>query len=229
MSEKKYDYANVEQISGLEYKYSMTAAAALIAIHLGFLGIGGGTTWIVLTTALSLYVWWSFRQYFVKVEDKATAKWLLVIIFTITLFGLSNLIFYSTTSMFEELPTNTFVYGLFNFLFYFVMASLIAFIAVCIKIISVNRNHSFPLKRIAISAALFIPLYMLVTSFSNIQFIWQAKEVMDVVMADPTGGMLTAPDMFSGLFSSVKFLWNLLIMIPYFFLFFHFYKADQAN
>lgn len=33
----------------------------------------------------------------------------------------------------------------------------------------------------------------------------------------------------AAIFSGVSYLWNLIMMIPYYFLFFHFYKADRAN
>lgn len=61
MKEKKYDYANVERIADVEYKYSMTAVAAYIAIHLGFVDLGGGGLWILVTSGLSIFIWWSFR------------------------------------------------------------------------------------------------------------------------------------------------------------------------
>jgi hypothetical protein len=231
MKTKKYDYHNIEEISEIEFKYAMIATAILILLHFGFIGESlGNFLWIITTTGLATYVWYAFRLYFVKVNDHQTAKWILAIMAVIVLHGLVNLLFYLTTSMFDNLPTNNFALTIFEYLFYLVLLSLVVFIAVCIKIIAVNKHHSFGLKRIALSALFCIPIYFLISSIGNIHFIWEAREVMDIVFERGQGGYLDPQfgiDMFSGVFSFFNTIWTIFIMIPYFFLFFHFMKADR--
>lgn len=229
MNNRKYDYSQVEQISGLEYKYSLIAIGLLVGLQFNIIPISDGSAAIILKTGLSLFVWWSFRQYFVKVNDMSTAKWLLIIISIFILYGIANLAFYWSTNLFENNMKNEALIPLFKGLFYLVMFSLIAFILVCFKILTTNKNHSFPLQGIALSSAIFIPLFILFSSISNFQYIWQLKNIVDGAMSDPTGGMLTPPDFIMGIFSSIKFFWNILVMLPYYFLFMHFYRADKYN
>ncbi len=231
--EKKYDYSKVESISGIEFKYAMIATAALILLHFGFIGETlGNFLWILSTTSLAMFIWYSFRLYFVKVGDIKTSKWLLAVIVIIAMHGVINILFYTSTSMYDNLPTNTFILSVFEYLFYLVLISLILFVAVCVKIIAVNGQHSFGLKRIGLSALFCIPIYFLVSSISNISFIWEAKQLADIAFGVGGGGYLDPQigiDLFSGVFSFLNTIWTIFIMIPYFFLFFHFFKADKAN
>ena len=249
MQEKKYDYSKIERIADVEYKYSMIAVAAYIAIHLGFFDIESPTLWILATTGLSIFIWWSFRAYFVQVNDTSTAKWLRAIIGMYALFGVASLLMLLTTNLLDYLVTGKSIYYILYILQFILGLSILAFIAVCFKILFINKHHTFPLKRIALSALIFIPLYMLVTLMSNIQFIGQMGDIItSTTLHNPYlergdghylyknylyGDELAARDFImtpiSGIFSGVSFLWNVIMMIPYYFLFSHFYKADRAN
>lgn len=227
MKTKKYSYENVEKIAQVNYKYAMIATACFIALHFGFFDDNlSDVSYILISTLLSIYAWYSFRAYFVNVGDTVTSKSLLVIISVIAAFGGVNFLVYSTTSLSTGLPTNDFVFSIFKILYYFIIISLIGFVVVCIRIVTISHKHSFPLRKIAISAMIFIPLYMLVTCISNIRFIMETKAIVDYAMANPVLST-EPPEFLSGIFSFVKFVWNLIILTPYYFLFFHFMKADR--
>ena len=248
MKEKKYDYANVENIAEVEYQYSMLAVAAYIGIHLGFIDIGGGSLWTLITSALAIFIWWSFRAYFVQVNDINTAKWLTAIIGMYALFGGASLLMLLTTNLFDYIATGKTIYYILTILQVILGLSILAFIAVCFKILFINKHHAFPLKRIALSALLFIPLYMSFTLISNIQFVGQIGDIVtsstvhspyledydgnvyeNTFYTDEVAARKMVLKPISAIFSGVSFLWNLIMMIPYYFLFFHFYKADRAN
>lgn len=91
MKTKKYDYSKIEQTAGVEYQFSMLAVGTYIALHLGFLEIQSPFYWILATTSLAIFIWWSFRAYFVQVQDISTAKWLMAIIGMYALFGAASL------------------------------------------------------------------------------------------------------------------------------------------
>ena len=229
--ERKYDYANVERLAGVEYKYSMAAVAAYIAIHLGFIDIGGGSLWILATAGLAIFIWWSFRAYFVQVNDTKTANWLLAIIGMYALFGMASLLLVATTNVMEWIRTGKTIFYLLNVLMVILGLSVVAFMAVCIKVISINKHHSFPLKRIAISSLIFIPIYMTFFLIYNVQFIGEMGNLIWDTSLDSskiTYDILFG-DLISGVISFVTFIGNLILMIPYYFLLFFFYKADQEN
>lgn len=178
MEEKKYDYTNVEHLAGVEYKHSMLAVAAYIAIHLGFLDIGGGNLWTLVNSTLAIFIWWSFRAYFVQVKDTVTAKWLQAIIEMYALFGGASILMSLTTNLFDYIVAGRTIYYILAIIQVILGLSILAFIMVCFKILFVNKHHVFPLKRIGLSALLFIPLYMLFTLMSNIQFVGQLGDIV---------------------------------------------------
>jgi len=251
MNTKKYDYSKVEQTAGIEYKFSMLAVGVYIALHLGYLNIQDPFYWIISTTGLAIFIWWSFRAYFVQVNDTQTAKWLMAIIGMYALFGGISLFLLLSTNLFDYdyIPTLDTILHLTNIIKIVLGIAIITFMLVCIKIVLANRHHVFSLKRIAISALIFIPIYMVFNLVYNVQFLGQ---MADLISAIPSGqspyfegsdgyayknfmydDQMMAQEMILGplssIFSGIGFLWNLLIMIPYYFLFFHFYKADRAN
>ncbi|MEM1121986.1 MAG: hypothetical protein AAGJ18_16155 [Bacteroidota bacterium] len=256
---KKYSFDNVEQLSGVEFKYAMAATSLLILMIWGIISAEGSPFGEFSLTILSVFSWWAFRQYFVKVGDKRTALVLLVLILTLALAGLANIAFsvvFDLNFMINVGSPHS-ILDFFKFMAWLlIFAGVVVFIG-CFRIIWVNRQHSFPLKRIAISAAIGIPLYLLINALSTISFIGQAATILN----DIDNAMHEAPvytdgvdlyqdfwevsrandrkavkDMIGGIFGIFSFLlspfvfaYKLLIVAPYIFLLFHFYKADKAN
>jgi hypothetical protein len=242
MENRKYDYTNVEEQSGFEYKLSMAAVALYILYNLGYLGLGSGAFGIIVSTGLAIFIWWSFRAYFVKVGDLSSSKWLLFIIVMYAVFGFCSLVIRELSDFYVYLMSHESIYAIFKLIMYVLIFSLAGFVLVGIRLIAANRHHSFPLKRIALSAAVCIPISLLISMISNIQFFGQVKELADTFHeADVLGKIYFEEDYLDfgdgsgilnsifGIFSGIIFICNLFLMVPYYFLFMHFYKADKAN
>jgi len=256
---KKYSFDNIELLSGIEFKWAMAATALLILLNWGIIEAEGSLLGELSITLLAVFSWWAFRQYFVKVGDKKTALLLLVIIITLALAGFANVIFSIVFDLefLMNIGSPHYLLDFFWLMAWFIITSSVIIFIGCFRMIWVNRQHSFPLKRIAIAAALGIPLYLLVNALSTISFIGQAATILndiDNAMNQPnvyTDGVNQYQDFFEvsaaqdrqlakevlgdifGIFSFLLapfiYAYKLLIVVPYIFLFFHFYKADKAN
>lgn len=227
MTNEYDDYPEKERFTGIDFKYAMYAAIAFILINLGFIDLKGDL-YVVLSTALTVYIWWSFRAYFIEAGDVNSAKWISFIAGVFLVTGLTSLFLRASTYLGDYVATG--IGPLVNFLIYFIGFSLIGVVAVCIKIIAVNKHHSLHLKRIAISSAIFIPLYIAGILISNIQLLHQLIAVANhghLVGGDMFGDGLDFSGAVSGIFSFFMFIWNLILMIPYYFLVLHFNKVDK--
>jgi hypothetical protein len=209
----KYDYSQVEDIAGVDYRKAMYATGAYIGINLFFkeqavLGFFG----ILISTTLVVFVWFYFKKYFDAMKDYSTAKWIQWVMGAHILFGVVNLFSYIFTSIFS-VPGRSegeLVQGVGFMIFGIIASMLIVFIS-GFKLIGANKKNPFPLKRIALSTMFLVPLYMTVSLFENMPFL---KELVMVFGGD---------DFETGLF------FNCILMIPFFFLLQHFYRADKYD
>lgn len=256
---RKYSFDNIERLSGIEFKWAMAASALLVLLSWGFIEAEGSPFGELTITFLAVFSWWAFRQYFVNVGDKKTALLLLVIILTLALAGFANVVFSIVFDLDFLLSIGSphYLLDFFRFMAWLIIISSAIIFIGCFRIIWINRQHSFPLKRIAISAALCVPLYLLVNAVSTISFIGQAVTKLNEIdnamnqanvytngqdlhqgffevsmaqdrqMAKQMLGDIFG--IFSFLFTPFIYAYKFLIAIPYIFLFFHFYKADKTN
>lgn len=83
-----YDYSQVEDIGGVNYRYAMYLTGGYLALHILFKQLVCTSFGIILSTALAAGIWWYFRQYFVAMRDMLTAKWIKYMMSGIIVFGL---------------------------------------------------------------------------------------------------------------------------------------------
>ena len=95
--------------------------------------------------------------------------------------------------------------------------SLLCIFLFSIKLLTINSKHSFPLKRIAVSTMVCLPMYMLVELAFNLQAFWQILEFIALLF----GGDTEQPEV--GLFGS------LFLLMPYLFLMQFFYRANKYD
>ncbi len=226
-----YDYSEVEDIAGVDYKKAMILTGIYIALHLFAKSTFGSFSpiWILLTTGLSVAIWIYFKKYFDAMNDQATGKWLQAVIGGIVLYGLINL-FASFAFSFENLRDLSkvdikLIEGLANTTFQLSLIPILIIFAAGIKIISVNFKHPFPLKRIAVSAMLMIPIYMLLSIVENLPileelflFVNFLIAVFDYAFGDGNPELMQS--------FKIGFMGNLFLMLPYYFLLHHFYRAE---
>lgn len=248
-TKKKYDFYNVEQISGIEFKWSMGATAVVILNLWGWLNVGPA-----IFTIISLFSWWSFRRYFTRVGDKVTGNLIFLIMLVIGLYGFTITTLRSIFSLefFIQLASSEAIMFLFKGVFIAIAILSIAVFIGCTRILAVNRHHSFPLKRIAISTAISIPIFIIIGVIGSLTFISQFGGLLYDSIPERTlytdgneyfylpGDIGEGGDMiksifgdlfsvFSFILSPFVFIYKVIIVLPYLFLFFHFYKMDKRN
>ncbi|MEM9919227.1 MAG: hypothetical protein AAF990_14085 [Bacteroidota bacterium] len=206
-------YRPIEDIAGVDYKRPMYLCGLYIGLNLFFkewavLGFFG----ILLSTTLVAFIWWYFKKYFDHMNDQLTAKWIQWLMGAHILFGVVNLFSYIYSSALS-LPTNSgsdIAQGV-GFMAIGILSSIIVVFLASFNLIQAGKRHPFPMKRIAISTMIFVPLYMLISLMENMPFL---KEV----------AMLFGEETFK-----TSFLLNAILMLPFFFLLQHFYKADKYD
>lgn len=216
VDDASYDYSQVEDIAGVDYKKAMYITAAYIVLNifykqeavLGFFGI-------IISTTLAVFVWWYFKKYFDEMKDKSTAAWIQWIMGAHILFGVANLFSVSHLSVFGILDSavtdNSQLVQGFGFMVTGVLVALTIVFISGFKLIAVNHRHPFPLKRIAISTMIFIPAYMLLSLFENMPLV---NQTMAFLGWESRGVSITR---------------NAVVMLPFFFLLQHFYRADKYD
>ena len=246
---QKFGITNSADIPSKSLKWAMGATAVLILSFWGWLSLG--TT---INTLLAIFVWWSFRQYLLHVGDRATAKWISIIMGVIAIYGVSTFLFKSLFSLdfIIQSAGGGILLVLFKGLFFILLASSLVILAGCIRVIAINKHHSFPLKRIAVSTAIALPLFIIVGSLGTLTFIGQIGDLMYSTIPEKTlytdgvnvfhlfgdigGGGDIMKDIlgdvsgvFSFIFAPIIFFYKLIIVSPYLFLLHHFYRLDKAG
>ena len=211
----KVDYSQIEDIAGVDYKKAIYITAAFIALNIFFkedavLGFFG----IVLSTTLVVFVWMYFKKYFDAMKDTSTANWIQWIIGAHILFGISNM-FSSAHSSISSIGSfvtedEKVIQGFGFMVIGIIVSTLIVFIS-GFKILAANKKHPFPLKRIAISTMILVPLYMIISLIENMPI---SKELVWIFGGDD---FETGP------------IFNAILMLPFFFLLHHFYRADTED
>lgn len=220
-----YDYSHVEDIAGVDYQKAIYFTAGYILLHIFGEKYLEESLWTMATTILVVAIWYYFRKYFDEVQDFDTAKWINGEIVGYVIFGITNLYIYMNSSVinidrdpqlhFENLATVA-SYGTF--------LSLSIIIAASFKLLFVQKRHPFPLKGIAISTMLVIPIYMIFSLLKNTAVIQESFLVLQLLGSLIFGG---SPE--EGKLIQVGLFGNLFFMIPYFFLLNHFYRADADD
>lgn len=230
------DYSQVEDIAGVDYKKAMILTAVYIFLHLfakDFFPLFS-SVWILTTTALSVTIWVYFKRYFDAMNDKMTANWLKAVIGGLVLYGLINLgaSFLFSVENLEDLSKidSQAIKSIFKGTFQLSLLPILIIFIASIRIINANYKHPFPLKRIAFSSMFFIPIYMLISIVENMPI---TNQIIDVL----NGGLYLFYELMEFLFGlgqdgeymehfRIGFLGNLFLMLPYYFLMHHFYRAE---
>ncbi|MCP5061599.1 MAG: DUF4339 domain-containing protein [Ignavibacteriae bacterium] len=217
-----YNYAEVEQISGVDYKIGMIITGILLALNI--LWIEFPTSYLifgmVVITTLSVISWYYFRTYFKSKHDVFTSKMILLFMFSHIVFFASYL--YASVIDWQMLVGTSFIeiLGLlfkdketsaippeFERLMFHMMISLIlsgiAIIMIFvagIRLLVVNRRYKLPLKRIAFTSMIFLPFL-----YSNYFSVGIFRE------SNPTE------------------ILRIILNLPFIFLLHHFYRAETED
>ncbi|MEM9546085.1 MAG: DUF4339 domain-containing protein [Bacteroidota bacterium] len=212
-----YDYSEIEDIAGVDYKKAIYITAAYIGINLFFREYAVlGSLGIIISTGLVVAIWFYFKKYFDAMEDFGTSRWLQWIIGAYVVFGLANLYtnltlsFYSVPDIIDPYSAERMARNS-TLAYYGILAAMFIVFISGFKIISVSNRHPFPLKRIAVSTMILGPAYMIVSIFENMPLIHQIT-------------WLFGDDGFE-----LPFFFCAVFMLPYFFLLQHFYRADKYD
>lgn len=232
------DYSQIEDIAGVDYKKAMILTAVYIALHLFTKDYFPyfSTTWILVTSILSVSIWIYFKKYFDAMNDKATGKWLQGLIIGLVLYGLINLFTsfafsFQNIQDYHEITKESFL-KIFQTTFYLSCIPVLMIFIAGIRIINVNKTHPFPLKRIAFSSMFIIPIYMLVSLIENMPMTNQIIDVFNGILYIFYSLMTYLFGLGEGEFAEhfrVGFMGNLFLMIPYYFLLHHFYRAEMDD
>ncbi len=230
---KKYDYSKVEDIAGVEYKNAIIFTAVYILLHLFAKNILGHISflWIASTTTLSVVIWGYFKKYFIATNDIVTSKWINWIVYAYIAYGLLSLFSIMCFDFETALEFSPKVFEkIVQVFIYLSFIPLILIFFSAIKINSANRRHSFPLKRIAFSSMFFIPLYMLLSVIEQMPIFSQAIYLLNILISllQYVFGMEgDGAETFAQF--QVGFYGNVILMIPYYFLLYHFYRANEDD
>lgn len=232
----KYDYRYTKDIVEVDYKKASWLTAIYIFLHLYAKDYFWNypTVWIIATTGLSAVIWLCFKKYFDALNDKETGKWIRWVIGGYILFGIIN--FCSSVVFSWEILKNISretIEQMFSIVFKLILSPILIIFIVGLKIISINFKHPFPLKRIAISSMIFIPIYMFFTLLEHMPIINQTLHNINNLLL-PVKFFLSIffdVDVNSNTvgYFKISFTDNLIFMIPYYFLLHHFYKVDKGN
>ena len=211
-----YDYSQVEDIAGVNYRNGMMVVGGYIALNILIKSFVISTLGIIVSTALVVSSWWYFREYFDAMKDKDTGKFINWVMGAHIVFAIANL-FLSTTDWTIEAEISLYDvilsvlgWGSFDYigglLFGIKLATYATLFAMAtifiagVRILWINNRHPFPLKRIAVSGMILIPLGMLI----------QLGEGVTKMVG-----------------TGITF--NAILMLPFFFLLHHFYRADTDD
>lgn len=229
MSHQKYDYRNVETVSGVEFKVAMSITLAFILSH--FL-IKNPYFLTFVAAMLGTGVWWYFGRYFKAVGDRISMLMVYLIMIAFALAGLLAVyagFVFDWENMAAEVTAALdigAIAGMFAFFQSVLWLLSVGIFLSGIRLLWINHQHRFPLKRIALSAMILVPAYLLVSVFMNFSFIWQLLDV-----AESSGNeILTRTTIETRAeIDNVTFWMYLILLMPYYFLLHHFYRADQAT
>ncbi|MBR9920721.1 MAG: DUF4339 domain-containing protein [Bacteroidetes bacterium] len=212
-SQTKYDYSQVEDIAGVDYQKAMYATGAYIAINIFFKDIAVlNFAGILISTTLVVFVWIYFKKYFDAMKDNSTSKLVTWIIGAYILFGVVNLFSNSFMSIYsipdtgeDELARSS------GFIYIGIIAAMLVVFISGIRLIGAGSRHQLPLKRIAVSSMILIPVYMVVSLLENMPLLDEIAQMFGDDQFE------TGP------------VFNILVMLPFFFLLQHFYRADKYD
>ncbi|HMQ86283.1 MAG TPA: DUF4339 domain-containing protein [Flavilitoribacter sp.] len=213
-----FDYSRVEDKAGVDYKIAMiiTAVFALFQVF--------GRPWalqtygVAISTAMVCFVWYYFRKYFDAAGDKPTGTWINWIIGAYVGFGVLNLFALNiawTEDIVEVIWDRT-VNGnryagadmqqSLNIIQIGLLLFSMVIITVSVKIILVNHRHSSPLGWIAAATMTCIPLALITNLIESVLLSEEYIENRELT-----------------------YIWSAILLLPYYFLFYHFYRADKDD
>ncbi|MEZ4883550.1 MAG: DUF4339 domain-containing protein [Chitinophagales bacterium] len=207
----RYDYSEVEDKAGVNYKTAMILTGILLVLNIILLDVALSSVGMLGVTGLAIASWWYFKQYFDSQKDTITGNFIMVIMGAHALFGFAY--FYISIVPWGDLMDCSifdlilllfgFTIGCVNefashigFIMFLVMVAAVANFIAGFRILMVNRRYPFPLKRIAVSCMFLLP-FLFCNYFSE--------------------GILGSD---SGIFLRT------ILSLPYILLFHHFYRAD---
>jgi len=211
----KYDYSEIEDIAGVDYKIAMGITGVLLAVNILFLDIALSSIGMIGITGLAVASWWFFKQYFDSQKDTVTGKFVMVIMGAHILFGLSYL-YVGTMPWVDVLMrcriwdliaalfgTATGCVGEFmahiGFIMFLISVAAFTNFFAGFRILMVNQRYPFPLKRIAVSSMLLLP-FLFFNYFSE-GFLGEESSIIT----------------------------RAILSLPYIFLFHHFYRAETED
>lgn len=214
---EQYDYSRVEDIAGVDYQQGIKITLLLLAANLLWLSFPLSFFGMIITTALAVASWYYFKAYFDAHNDANTSRSVMIMIGAHIAFAIAYLLIYSTdwidlfaggvvellfciftgTCKYEN---NMTIYILVHGLILVAFVAAISNFVAGLRILWVNHQYPFPLKRIALSSMILLPVL----------FIYYFGM-----------GIFNEPE--------PSFIGRVILCTPYFFLLHHFYRADQDD
>lgn len=211
------DYSEVEDVAGVDYKQGMMYAGLLVAHNVLLPNWTLTTLGMITVTLLAGWSWYYFKAYFDARSDTDTGQWILLIMIATIAFGVVYIfgrwtdwpvliaggiwefIYYLFSGEVNTYFNDQMSFGL-KFIFYVTLGAAAANVIAGFKIIMVNKRYPFPLKRIALSSMIFLPI-LFMNYFSE--------------------GILNI--------SEPSTISRLILSLPYIFLLHHFYRAETED
>ena len=218
----KDNYSKVEDIAGVNYKYAYVLTGIFLVYTVLFnywsLNLFGN----LMITGLAITIWYYFKMYFDALNDRATGKFIWGIIagyciYFATLLMVTDadfltrgqislveiiigILYQFFTGEEAILAFTRETIRLIEWAMFLAMLAGIGIMVSGIRILAVNKQYLFPLKRIAISAMIMIP-------------IWMLFHLAEAIIHE----------------SETSLTFRVFMASPYIFLFFHFYRADKED
>lgn len=214
----KTDYSRVEDKAGVDYKRAMIVTAVFVLFQLV------GRPWalqsygVAISSAMVCFAWYYFRKYFDAAGDQSTGLWINWIIGTYIGFGVLNLFALNISwtedfivAFWDSLANDNLYAGAdmqqsLSIIQIGLLLFCMVIITVSVKIILVNHRHPFPLTRIAVAAMTCIPLALITNLIESVLL---SEEYIEN--------------------KELTYIWSAILLLPYYFLFYHFYRAETDD
>lgn len=230
-----YDYSQVEDTAGVDYKIAIYLSVGYIFLHL-FGRFLPQPIWVFITTGLVIVIWYYFRRYFDAVNDISTSRWVNVAIVGYILFGVINLWVLTSLSMDQiiervryQLDPVGYLEYLSNTIFTGVGIAILMIVGACVRLLMAQKLHPFSLRGIAVTTMMVTPFYMFFCIYQNAEFIKEFLVFLNITIELIAFFSGSNFDTIGNEIFQVGVVGNLFFMIPYFFLLRHFYRADSED
>lgn len=235
--EPEYDYSQIEDIAGVDYKKAMLFTAGLLVLNIPFNLLTILPLGMAASTVLSIVAWLYFKAYFDALGDTMTGKWILAIMISYAVFGLSYIISFPLFAGME---------GIFNIVRDFMigvgmllsgdLSALIIIFDRLGTLSQINWEGLSSAYRVGFNIVRALVIGAFITSFiAGFRLLKVNKRYPFPLKRIALSAMIMIPFLFMNYAVSffvregIGFIQATLLNLPYIFLFHHFYRADNDD